>query len=122
MSRKFTAAAVMLLCLGALVASASASASADPTETAPAAPSLMRRLLGASTFGHGLGLGSILGGGGSAFASSSAYAGSRYGYGGGYNPYNNRPYGGYGRYGGYNGYNRRGYGGRRYRTGRKLMA
>lgn len=93
MSRKFAAAAVMLLCLGALVASASA---ADPaardTAPAPAGGSLMRRLLGASTFGHGLGLGSILGGGG-AFASSSAYAGSGYGYpyGGGYDPYYTRP-------------------------------
>lgn len=88
MSRKYAAAAVMLLCLGALVASASA---ADP-ETAPAGGSLMRRLLGASTFGHGLGLGSILGGGG-AYASASAYAGSGYGgypYGG-YDPYYNRP-------------------------------
>lgn len=118
MSRKFTAAAVMLLCLGALAATASAApAAADST---PAGGFLTRRLLGASTFVHGLGLGSILGGGG------SSYVGSGYGYGGG--PYGGGPYGGgpygYNRpyYGGYNGYNgyRRG-GGRRYYSGRKLM-
>jgi hypothetical protein len=88
MFRKFAAAAVMLLCLAAV---ATATQATEATEAAPAG--LMRRLLGSNTFGHGLGLGGILGGG-SAYASASAFAGSgfnRYGGPGYYDPYYARP-------------------------------
>lgn len=84
MSRKFAAAAVMLLCLAAV-----ATATTEPKVAEAGPAGLMRRLLGVNNLLPLFGLGGY--GGGSSYASATAIAGSGYpGYG--YSdPYYSRP-------------------------------